>query len=174
MANSLDDLAARLRVLEDERDIRNTLERYGFSLDYGREADWVDCFTPDGIYDFHYREPATKDDIAKAFPMAEIHDKGVRFQGRDVLARFASLHTRAPAYIHKHVVGDIVITRGADPDRASVVSYYMRLDDIENRRVITAFGRYFDKMLRCADGRWRFVERLVELESMERRVAGDK
>jgi hypothetical protein len=143
------DLAGRLARLEDERAVLATLHAYGPALDYGREAEFVDCFLPDGR--FEVREPTANGGAARTY------------SGAAELAAFAARHTRAPERFHKHVVVDAVIS--VDGDRAGVVSYFLRLDDVDGERVVYAFGRYVDELARCADARWRFRHRIAEIES---------
>ena len=152
----LDELIQRLRALEDERGVLATLHRYGHALDYGAEADWVDCFAPDALYEV--REPG--------------HETAHRvraYHGRDALAAFAARHTRAPERFHKHVVLDPIIA--VDGDRATAVSYFLRLDDVGGERVVYAFGRYHDELVRAEDGQWRFAVRVAEIESRRARPA---
>jgi hypothetical protein len=47
----------RLRRLEDERDILQTLYLYGHSLDDGREDVFMDCWTPDAALLWPDRAP---------------------------------------------------------------------------------------------------------------------
>src|ERR1700731_3867219 len=127
----LDGFARRLRVLEDERGVLATLHRYGHALDYGAEANWVDCFVADARYEV--REPGT-----------ETARRVRAYHGRDALAAFAARHTRAPERFHKHVVVDPIIA--VDGDHATAVSYFLRLDDVDGERVVYAFGRYRDEL----------------------------
>lgn len=148
---SLAELSSRLRRLEDERAIRATLYQYGHALDYGAEADWVDCFVADAYYEVRYRaEGATPGRVDQ-------------HHGHEQLAAFAAGHSRAPDRWHKHVLVEPVI--GIDGDRATVVSYFMRVDERDGERVIYAFGRYLDVLVREPDGRWRFARRVAEVES---------
>jgi SnoaL-like domain len=156
-------LLIRLRRLEDERDIRVALDRYGHSIDYGLESAWVDCFTADGVYDLRLRVPVAG--LQSTFPFAEVDPGGLRFTGARALASFVAVHSRPPVAYHKHIVVDQVIVLDGDPDRARATSYFLRVDDLAGRREIVAFGRYIDRLVRCADSRWRFEERLVDLES---------
>jgi SnoaL-like domain len=145
----LDGVIARLEALEAERGVLATLYRYGHALDYGAEADWVDCFVPTA----HYEIRGT--------------DGRVRtYNGQDALAAFAARHTRVPERFHKHVVMDPVVA--IDGERATAVSYFMRLDDADGERVVYAFGRYRDELVRGEDGRWRFAVRIAEVESRRR------
>ena len=146
----IDDVIARLARLEDERAVLDNLHRYGHSIDYGLDEDWVDCFLPDGRFEVRRRlEP----------------DNHTVCEGADALRRFVANHTRPPAGYHKHLVVDsrIVVAR----DRATSVSYFIRVDaDMESggRSFVNAMGRYHDTLARCDDGRWRFIERLAEVE----------
>lgn len=152
----LDELTRRLAALEAERGVLATLYRYGHALDYGAEADWVDCFAAAAHYEVRERGAATTD--------------GVRsYDGRDELAAFAAGHTRAPERFHKHLVADPLIA--VDGDHATAVSYFLRLDDVGGERVVYAFGRYRDELVRCADDRWRFAVRIAEVESRRARRA---
>jgi len=152
----LDELTARLQALEAERAVLTTLYRYGHALDYGAEADWVDCFAAAAHYEI--RDPGTGTTCT------------VRsYDGRDELAAFAAGHTRAPERYHKHLVADPLIA--VDGDHATAVSYFLRLDDVDGERVVYAFGRYRDELVRCADGRWRFAVRIAEVESRRARRA---
>ena len=151
----VDELARRLRALEAERDVLATLYRYGHALDYGAEKDWVDCFTATAHYEI--RElPAGAATVRS-------------YDGEDELAAFAASHTRAPERFHKHLVADPVIA--IDGDRATSVSYFLRLDHVDGERVVYAFGRYLDELVRGADGRWRFAVRVAEVESRRARRA---
>lgn len=156
-------LIARLSKLEDERDIRLALERYGHNIDYGLESAWVDCFTAEGVYDLRLR--LALPELQNIFPFAVVDSGGVRFTGAKALASFVAVHSRPPGAYHKHIVVDQVIVLGPGPDQAQATSYFLRVDDLADRREVVAFGRYFDKLTRCQDGRWRFAERIVDLES---------
>jgi hypothetical protein len=149
----LDEVVARLQVLEAERGVLATLYRYGHALDYGAEADWVDCFAPTAHYEV--REPGA--------------GRVRSYDGRDELAAFAAAHTRAPGRIHKHVVVDPVIA--VDGEHATAVSYFLRLDHVDGEREVYAFGRYRDELVRGAGGRWRFAVRIAEVESRRARRA---
>jgi hypothetical protein len=45
------ELQRRIQLLEDEREIRAVLSRYGFNADLGRADAYVDLFTADGVMD---------------------------------------------------------------------------------------------------------------------------
>jgi SnoaL-like domain len=146
---SIQELAARLALLEDERAVLRTLYRYGPALDYGHEDDWVDCFTEDGVFDVRSRD-------GESF---------VRCEGREQLHAFAAGHTRAPMAFHKHFVADPLIT--FDGETARVDSYFARVDadGPGGHTYIVAMGRYRDELVRCPDGVWRITLRLAEMQS---------
>ena len=163
---ALDGLAVRLQALEAERGVRATLYRYGRALDYGAEDDWVDCFAARAHYEVRQRGGK----VAAGAGTSGTETAAVRsYDGRDELAAFAARHTRAPERFHKHLVADPVIA--VDGDRATAVSYFVRLDDIDGEPAVYAFGRYRDQLVRCADGRWRFTVRIAEVESRVARRA---
>ena len=149
--NSRDaDLREQVALLMAERAVLDTLYRYGHSIDYGLEEDWLDCFEPDGAFDVRYR--------AGARPSR-------RYEGRDGLTAFIAAHSRAPDRWHKHLLFEPLVT--VDGDRARARSYFARLDAGHDRTpFVRAFGRYLDELARGSDGRWRFVERVAEVEAM--------
>ncbi|MBI2867901.1 MAG: nuclear transport factor 2 family protein [Chloroflexi bacterium] len=152
--SSLEEVLQRLETLEEERAILRAMYQYGHSIDYGKEQEWVDCFTEDGAFDVRRREG--------------LPGSGrVRHQGRAALAAYISKHTRAPNKYHKHMLVEPVITlKGAE---ASVASYFARLDEsAAGEPYILAFGRYHDKMVKCPDGKWRFRERIADIEALSR------
>jgi 3-phenylpropionate/cinnamic acid dioxygenase small subunit len=162
---TLADVLSRLQLLEDERAIVATLYRYGHSLDYGMESDWLDCFTDDAI--FHFL-PATQA-IATAF--GETSRLPSRREGKVALADFVKRHSRAPGRLHKHLLMNPMITvRGDD---AEARSYFMRIDasPTDTGAYITTFGRYLDSLVRGADGRWRIRRRMAEGDAFFDRYA---
>ena len=144
-----DDLEARVRLLEEERAITRTLDTYGQSIDYGDEDAWVDCFTEDGVFDVRSRHE---------------HQLKRFISGRDELRRFISRHTRAPELWHKHLLIEPLIT--VDGDSATCVSYLAVVMEHQEEPVLRVFGRYRDRLVKGADGRWRFRERVAEIDSM--------
>jgi hypothetical protein len=143
------ELVRRLEVLEAERAILRALYRYGHSIDYGLEQEWVDCFTEDGIFDVRRR----------------VGPASARYEGSAALAAFIAQHTRAPGRYHKHMLMEPVIT--VNGKQATVQSYFTRLDATrDGRPFIRAFGRYLDRIVKGADGVWRFTERIAEVEAV--------
>lgn len=144
------ELRAQLALLMAERDVLGTLYRYGHSIDYGLEEEWLDCFASDGVFDVRYRVGAKP---------------SRRFKSGDDLARFIAAHSRAPHRWHKHLLFEPLIT--IDGDRATARSYFARLDaDEDGTPFVRAFGRYLDELARGSDGKWRFVERIAEVEAV--------
>ena len=136
----------RLRRLEDEQDILRTLYAYGHSIDYGLEPDWLDCWCEDGVLHWPNRQP---------------------IKGHTALLVAFRNHTHAPQAFHKHIIVEprIRFEGGAHADRATVDTYFARLDRYETGPATRSMGRYRDKLERCADGRWRFRERIAEREA---------
>jgi hypothetical protein len=149
---STDALSERLQALEDERAILQTLHQYGHSMDYGPDADFVDCFTPEDVWDVRMRTSSAGSFLCRGHGEIEAS-----------LAGQAAM--RAPALYAKHLVMDprIVVTG----DEASVLSYFLRVEPRDGAPTqIVASGRYLDRLLRCDDARWRFVERVAEIDDM--------
>jgi hypothetical protein len=146
------DLERRLALLEDERGVLRNLHTYGQSIDYGREADWVDCFTEDGVFDSRDNTGGTTRVL----------------QGREALTDFARHFARPPSRYSKHLILEPLID--VDGDTAHSTSYFAVLVDFEDRPCVWVFGRYTDTLARCGDGKWRFAKRIAQVESVDRRV----
>lgn len=151
-------LAARVEALEEQQAILDLLYRYGHAIDYGLEQDWVDCFTADGAFDMRHRLAAG----TGSSPNGQWDTTDKRLEGHDSLMKFVKAHTRAPDRYHKHVVVEPRITM--DGGDARIESYFMFVHELEGRAEVGAFGRYRDRVTRCTDSRWRFVERIAEIE----------
>ena len=144
------ELSAQVALLMAERAVLSTLYRYGHSIDYGLEEEWLDCFSPDGAFDVRYRTETKP---------------SRRFEGRDALSAFIAAHSRAPHRWHKHLLFEPLVT--VDGGRARVRSYFVRLDaDTDGTPFVRAFGRYVDELVKGSDGRWRFAERIAEVEAV--------
>lgn len=136
------ELAQRLRLLEDEQAILDTLHAYGHGLDYGLEDRWMDCWAADAVLVWPDRPT---------------------MRGHAALRAAFRAHTHAPDAWHKHfVVAPRIQVSG---DGASVQSMFARLDRYPTGPAVRSFGRYLDRLQRCADGRWRFTERIAEREA---------
>lgn len=137
------DVEARLRLLEDERAITRTLYAYGHGIDYGDEALFLECWAEHAVLRWPGRAP---------------------IEGRTAISDAFRAHTHAPEAFHKHVLVEPRID--VHGDRATVDSYYVRLDAAPDRRpLVRSFGRYRDVLVRSNDERWRFVERVAENEA---------
>ena len=55
-----------------------------------------------------------------------------------------------------------------DGDTATCSSYLAVVMEHDDEPILRVFGRYRDRLVRCPDGRWRFRERIAEVESMRR------
>lgn len=153
----IDELENRLKMLEEERAILSTLYAYGHTIDYGLKAEWLDCFTEDAIYKVQVLGVTIPKLNAVAQPTTGL-------KGREVLSQYFAGHTHAPDMWHKHCLVEPIV-RLEDNNKATVDSYFARLDEDENGAYIMTFGRYRDKLVKCEDDKWRFVERICETES---------
>ena len=142
-------LVKRLEVLEEEKAILQTLYRYGHNIDYGLEQEWVSLFTRDGVFEIRFRKTGVNR----------------RNEGQEAQANFIASHTRPPEKYRKHLIIEPIINlRGKN--KATVESYFLRVDESDGQVFILAFGRYHDRMVKQA-GEWRFQERIAEIEALK-------
>ncbi len=141
-SQTLERLEQRVQALEDERSILDTLYAYGHSLDYGIRDEWLDVWTEDAVLVWPHWTFTGPTEIGTAFDD----------------------HSHAPEAFHKHLLIEPRVV--LDGDRASVVSYFARLNDSPTGPIVRSFGRYLDQVVRCSDGRWRIAQRLTEREGL--------
>jgi hypothetical protein len=139
-------LERRVTRLEAERDIQRLMVDYAQSLDYGDNVAWANCFTPDGLFDVRRRGEAM-----------------FAHTGTEALAAFAASHSHAPAVYHKHFLSIPAIEFGAD--QVTAKTYFTMLHESDNGPIVLVFGRYLDVLVE-SDGRWRFAERVVDMEAL--------
>ena len=146
-------LDERVRALEDEKAILETLVCYARCMDQGDDnAVFANCFTDSGVWQ------ATIDG-----PWAGLG--GSRHAGRLEIERwFDDIKTfrNSQAGKAKHYVIAPSIT--IDGDCATAETYHLEVMSSPDGPVISSMGRYLDVLLRCADGRWRFQERHLARE----------
>jgi hypothetical protein len=73
LSDQMEELRARVRYLEDDREIRELLARYGFLADQGLDEAFVDLFTDDG--EMNLTAPG-------------VRNEAVQWHGRDALMSF--------------------------------------------------------------------------------------
>jgi hypothetical protein len=152
------DLEKRVKALEDERAIQDTINAYGHCIDYGLKEEWLDLFTDDATYQLTMLGKTTP--MLMNIPQPE---EGVK--GKELLRKYISVHTYAPKMWHKHLGMNSKINLESDKT-ASADTYFVRMDKTgEGRAYPLLFGRYIDKFEKCSDGKWRIKVRRIEMES---------
>jgi 3-phenylpropionate/cinnamic acid dioxygenase small subunit len=147
---TITELLDRLRRLEDEAAIRDTLYAYGSALDYGDREQFLDCFTTDADYYVSMRISGPS---------------GMEFHGHEELGAYFDDHTHAPSAWHKHITTNPTIV--PDGDTATVTSYFIRVDagaDAGPASVL-ASGRYHDTLVR-EGSEWRIRTSRCEVENL--------
>lgn len=150
--------AADLQALRDECAIERLLHDYGYHIDYGAKASWLALFAPNARYVLRYRAGL----IPRSIGTPEKIGADLMYRGTAALEAFINAHSHAPDRWHKHVLTNWRID--VVGDLANVSSYFLRVDALVQGTRVVAGGRYLDQVIRCRDGRWRFFERIAEIE----------
>jgi ketosteroid isomerase-like protein len=148
------DLETRVRTLEDERGVLQLLYRYSYALDDLAVDRFLDCFTPDGVFRTSVRGTRSRAQDVELAGHAEI--------ARWFNGRIASKGD-PPQLTEHHVVAPEIHVEG---DTATVRAYLAVFYEEEEGPAVQAMARYHDRLQRCDDGQWRFLERHVARESI--------
>jgi ketosteroid isomerase-like protein len=137
----------RLQRLEDGQGILTLLHLYAHAIDYNLEDEWAELWTEDAQLFWPGHQP-------------------LPLKGRPMIVEQFRAHPHAPESWMKHfLVEPLIVVYG---DRAHANSYYARLVGepwSTDGPKLASFGRYEDILVRCADGRWRFLERKAQNET---------
>jgi 3-phenylpropionate/cinnamic acid dioxygenase small subunit len=134
---------------QDHEDIRQLLARYNLAIDLGHIANWVDCFTADGVF-----ECLGLPDGAKL---------GGRHQGPEALRTYAENHFAANKGRARHWNWNLVV-EPVGTDRASMTCYLGAFSAGQGRSAdLRATGIYRDELVRGERG-WRFASRQVTID----------
>ena len=127
----------------DQIAIVDTVNAYSHALDDKDRDLFVDLFTPDGAWTW------------KGDPDDEW---AFRVEGAEALGEWYDGHFRNfPIGRENHITVHTRVT--LDGDRATAVSFYFVIRDVDDLLRVNTTGRYYDKLRRCEDGGWRIEER---------------
>ncbi|WP_153505139.1 nuclear transport factor 2 family protein [Cumulibacter manganitolerans] len=130
-----DTLESRVRRLEDLHDLQQLRARYCQLLDDGRWAELAELFTEDGAF-VGLSTARGRADLVEFF-------SGLAAGGLTAWWHFSANETI-----------------DLDGDAATGATWLYQPCVVDGEAHVAA-GRYTDRMVRCADGRWRFTERKV-------------
>lgn len=132
----LDELAARLRRLEDDRDIRQLIASYGPAVDAGDADAAARLWAIDGVYDVDSWRMTSRADV-RAMIASEAHQK--------LVAKGCC-----------HFLGPCVVTLAGD-EAVAVCESLVLVRDGDGYRVWRATAHHF--ALRRIDDRWQIATR---------------
>lgn len=139
-----DNVVADLARLIDEREVANTLYRYAHAIDHRIRDEWLDCFTPDGVFEGALGTPGDS-------RPSEAPTGSNQLVGRDEIGQFFDAR---PGGVVRHVSGNVRIT--VSGDSAQSTSYVVRYEVVGGLPSLSIVGTYEDELERAADGQWRF------------------
>jgi hypothetical protein len=126
--------------------IHNLYARYNLSSDAGDVEGYVDCFTEDGRLEV---QPL-------GFMVAgQAHLR--EHKDRDAKSRGGRYRRHWNGSVHIELVGP-----GAARGRCYLVAYN---GEAQHLPAIADVGVYEDRIVRCADGKWRFSQRLLVMDA---------
>lgn len=140
-----------VQLHDDERLIIRRLHTYSHTIDAPNREGWLDCFTHDGTFRASGTGPGQPE---------------FKVTGRDALTTFIIKHGRRPEGLHlQHLMFQPLVD--VNGDTATCRAYFLVLSgESGGPTVVRMFGHYADRLLRCPDGEWRFVERAAHTEAM--------
>ncbi len=151
-AERIKKLEDRITELEDDREIRELLARYGFNADGGRDQSYVDLYTDDGVVN-----------IGTTVAYGAGYDGIVRFDGKKEIMRFIT-----DGNAHKAIQGRCMHVQGnnlatvIDGDGARAYSYSIVLLKVtpDSESLVLRSAGYNEWLLKKVDGRWHIQERI--------------
>ncbi len=149
---SQDLILSRLQALEDIRAIEQVVYGYAYHIDSGEADAWMDLFTDPWILDIQMLRPdGGRDDHAsiRGYDALKAHITNFKF-------------TNAQSNVISQPVVQL------DGDRASSVAYAMVIRERDGGPQIFSYGRYYDDLTRCADGKWRIARRVLVMGTFSR------
>lgn len=132
----IDDIAARLRRLEDEHDIAQLIASYGLAVDAANADGAAALWSEDGSYDVEDWNMQSQADV-HAMVSSTFH--------RDLVSKGCC-----------HFIGPSVVTVGGD-EAVAISESLVLVRDGAGYRVWRATANHFE--LRRIDGRWRISRR---------------
>jgi hypothetical protein len=156
--SELEQLRGRVAMLEDRELVREALYRYAHTAESGTDDEFLQCFTPDGVFDIHYG------DYPGPVPVyaGTRHEKGVRHEGAAQLAAYISgtPFRRAGTAQFRMLADPIIEIAG---DEATARSYLIGVMPIGRIPEVLDLGRYHDRLRRVGPRDWRIAHRIVEV-----------
>jgi hypothetical protein len=155
-------METRLQELEDDREIRELLARYGYNADLGRSDAYVRLFAEDGALDVAndrtWMQGLDAVEMGGAGEDLEPDDVVVRHQGHEALRRFIDDATNHKVIEGRslHLMDQNLVTR-IQGDAATAESYNMTL--VRKGSQIVLFNASINRWtLARIEGRWRIRE----------------
>lgn len=169
MGQTLDQLAADLARISDEREIESIIYRYGQVIDFGSPEDYATLFTEDGVVEVRSAFAEVLNlavGIAKPLMAllvergAEPTPGGMAFTGQAALRAFVTRPPRTARSLH---VSSQPQVRLLGTDAAEGLSYLRIYKHAPGEQPeLVGFGRYLDKFKRTQAG-WRIAHRVIEM-----------
>jgi 3-phenylpropionate/cinnamic acid dioxygenase small subunit len=122
--------------VSDEEGVKRTLALYCHLCDDGRFDEWAELYAPDATFTV----------------MGRTHE------GPAAIKAFIE-NAQPPERRGKHVCANPLVD--IDGDTATAVTDYVFVTRADGGFAITSAGRYHDRLVRNADGRWQFAERRI-------------
>lgn len=128
-------------TFEDREQIRELYAQYAIAIDSSRFEDWVNCFTPDGVFE----SPVMG-----------------RFAGHEELRRFTrQYHESWAGGGVRHMMVNVSFAVAGDTATGTCSLIYFKVHDGRSEYLLT--GGYRDT-LRKENGEWRYTHRQVYID----------
>jgi ketosteroid isomerase-like protein len=128
-------------TFEDREEIRELYARYAIFVDSSRFDDWINCFTPDGVFE----SPVMG-----------------TFKGHEELRRFTSQYQASwNGGGVRHMMVNVSFDIAGETAKGTCALIYFKVHDGKSEYLLT--GGYHDT-LRKENGEWRFTHRRVYID----------
>jgi 3-phenylpropionate/cinnamic acid dioxygenase small subunit len=147
---------------ELQREVEDFLYREAHMLDEHRLEDWLDLFTEDAEYLVPLREYVQGDVPPAGHPIIKDDKQMLTVRVRKDATGYS--HVEIPVSMTCHLISNVVVDQGSDPDEVEVLSAFAVRQARKLRDEAWWAGRRRDR-LRRVDGGWKIARREVHLDA---------
>jgi ketosteroid isomerase-like protein len=127
-------------TIEDKIIIQELIAKYNIALDNKNIDDWTNTWTDDGVWSTPFGEAKGKTELKNMI--------------NQVTNEFASGK--------RHLSTNIIIEDA--PDNMTIAKSYLIVTEAKKTPEIVASGAYIDTLKKDANGKWKFVQRRLEID----------